>query len=235
MDTQRRLRLVPEDGNDALRVRIETRSASVHVEAVDGAALAVRGGDVVWEADGSAVVKGSSKRLDVRVPPGADVIVGTASGSVDVRGPVGSVRISSKSGSIDVERAAAVDARTHSGSVRVKHCDDECRVVVTSGSVRIGRAGRASVSCVSGTVHADDVDAAEVKNVSGTTEIGARATGRVAVRSVSGTVRVSVPAGRAPATRLKSVSGRIRKDCDSGTDGEVDVKTVSGSIRVACA
>jgi DUF4097 and DUF4098 domain-containing protein YvlB len=220
--------------DDVMRVRIETRSGNIRLEAVEGAEVSVVGGEIREERDGTTLIKGGSKRLEVVVPSGADVTIGTHSGSVELRGWVGSARISTKSGSIEVDRAHALDARTASGSVRVERCDGECRVVVVSGSVKIGRAGRASLSCVSGTIQADQVDDAEVKNVSGTTELGANATGRVTVRSVSGKVKISVPSDRCPATRLRSVSGKIRCDCDQGHDGEVDVKTVSGTIQVAC-
>ena len=217
-----------------MRVRIETRSGNVRLEAVEGATLEVHGGEVREESDGTTLVRGGSKRLDVRVPSGADVTIGTHSGSVELHGWLGSARIATKSGSIEVDRAHAVDARTASGSVRVERCDGDCRVVVVSGSVKIGRAGRASLSCVSGTIQADRLDDAEVKNVSGTTELGANATGRITVRSVSGKVKISVPSDRSPATHLRSVSGKIRCECDQGDDGEVDVKTVSGTIQVAC-
>jgi DUF4097 and DUF4098 domain-containing protein YvlB len=221
--------------DDILRVRIETKSGSVRLNAVEGAELQVHGGEIRGESDGWVLIKGGSRSLDVQVPSGTDIIIGTLSGSVEMRGWVGSARVSSKSGSIEVDRAQDLDARTTSGSVRVSRCDGECRVVVVSGSVRIGRAGHALVSGVSGTIQAEKVDAADVKTVSGTTELGANAVGRVAVRSISGTVRISVPQDRSPATRLQSVSGSIRCDCDQGSDGELDVKTVSGTIRVACA
>lgn len=217
-----------------MRVRIETRSGNVRLEAVEGAALEVHGGEVREERDGTTLVKGGSRKLEVVVPSGADVTIGTHSGSVELHGWFGSARIATKSGSIEVDRAHAVDARTASGSVRVERCDGECRVVVVSGSVKIGRAGRASLACVSGSIEAGHVDDAEVKNVSGTTELGANATGRITVRSVSGKVKINVPSDRSPATSLKSVSGKIRCECDQGHDGEVDVKTVSGTIQVAC-
>jgi DUF4097 and DUF4098 domain-containing protein YvlB len=219
---------------EPLRVRIESRSGSVRVEAVEGGGLEASGGAIKSDPDGTVVVRGGSKKLDVRVPAGSDVSIGTISGSVDLKGSVGSARVTSKSGSIDIEDARSVDARTASGTVRVTSCREECRVVVVSGSVLIGHAGTASLSCVSGTIRAAEVDAAEVKTVSGTTELGATATGRVQVRSVSGTVRIKVPSDRSPATRLRSISGRIQCDCEQGRDGEVDIKTVSGTIQVAC-
>ncbi len=125
-----------------------------------------------------------------------------------------------------------IDARTGSGSVTVGACAGQCRVVVTSGSVRVGKSGSASVAGVSGSIGVGEIDAADVKNVSGRIEVGASGEGRISIRSVSGTVEVSVPETCAPATHLKSISGRVRRECAEGTDGEIDVKTVSGTIRI---
>jgi DUF4097 and DUF4098 domain-containing protein YvlB len=219
------------------RFRIENRSGSVRVRAEPGTGVEVNGGEIEPQDDGSVLVrgaKGGSKSLDVVVPEGADIVIGTASGSVDVSGDVGIARVACKSGSIRIERANDVDARTHSGSVTIGDCEGECRAVVVSGSVQIDSAGSASVAAVSGSVRLGEVDAAEVKTVSGKIVVGANATGHVRVKSVSGTVEVSVPDERAPATRLKSMSGSIRCDCPQGDDGQIEVKTVSGTIRVIC-
>ena len=89
--------------------------------------------------------------------------------------------------------ATSVDARTASGDVRVGDCAGDCRVVVTSGRVEVGKAANASVAGVSGKIRVEQTDAADVKNVSGNIEVGASGEGRVAIRTVSGTVEVSVP------------------------------------------
>jgi DUF4097 and DUF4098 domain-containing protein YvlB len=214
------------------RLRIVSKSGSVSVVAEPGAEISVKGGTFVAEADGTYLVTAGSKNLEVRCAPGTDLIVGTMSGSVRVEGTLGATRVVSKSGSIQIDAATQVDARTASGSVTVGECEGQCRVVVTSGSIRVGRAHHASAAGVSGSIHVDDTDAADVKNVSGTIEVGCTGLGRVAIRSVSGKVDVSVPPECAPATLLKSISGSIRCECAEGSDGEIDVKTVSGRIRV---
>jgi DUF4097 and DUF4098 domain-containing protein YvlB len=214
------------------RLRIVSKSGNVDVIAAPDSELDVTGGTLTLEADGTHFVTAGSKNLEVRCPPGADLIVGTISGSVHVRGPVGATRVVSKSGSIEIDDATEVDARTHSGRVTVHECAGQCRVVVTSGTIRVGRSGHASVAGVSGSIRVDDTDAADVKNISGSIEVGCSCEGRVAIRSVSGKVEVTVPPACAPATHLKSISGKIRNAATQGSDGEIDVKTVSGTIRV---
>lgn len=216
------------------RLHISTKSGRVRVVAEPGVAVSVEGADLEREADGTMRVRGKSRTLDIRVPEGTDLVIGTASGSVDLHGVVGAVKVSCASGSIEIEHASAVDARTASGSVKIAHCDGDCRVVVASGSVRVGEAGRALIAAVSGSIRADDVGQGELKSVSGTVEVGARGHGPVGVKTVSGTVKISVPRETAPSLRLRSVSGRIRRDVDEGRDYEVSVGTVSGTIEVTC-
>jgi DUF4097 and DUF4098 domain-containing protein YvlB len=214
------------------RLRIVSKSGSVGSWPSPIHELTVEGGSLVAESDGSVLVTAGSKNLHVRCAPDSDLIVGTMSGSVHVEGTVGAARVVSKSGSIVIEDAREVDARTGSGRVTVGACAGQCRVVVTSGSVRVGKSGSASVAGVSGSIGVGETDAADVKNVSGRIKVGASGEGRISIRSVSGTVEVSVPETCAPATHLKSISGRVRTECAEGTDGEIDVKTVSGTIRI---
>ena len=99
------------------------------------------------------------------------------------------------------------------------------------------------VATVSGNIDVDEVDDAEVKTVSGNISLGARGGGRLAARSISGSVEVSVPDGSRPATRLKAVSGQVRCDCEPGRRrrgpgqerervdlGHMPVTTVTGTI-----
>ncbi len=217
-----------------MKLRVESKSGSINVVAEEGATLSVTGADVEMKEDGSSVVRSGSHSINVRCAPGTDIVVGTLSGSVRASGPLGKTHVASKSGSIEIDDAAAVDARTHSGSVRVGECAGDCRVVVTSGKIRLGRVGNAALNNVSGSITVDVAHAGEVKTVSGTVRVGTSATGLLKIRSISGTVEIAVPVGRTPATRLKSISGSIHNDCDQGTDGEIDVKTVSGTIRIEC-
>ena len=58
-------------------------------------------------------------RLVVRVPQGADVVVGTHSGRVEVSGPVGRIAVTSHSGKVEITDAGSVDVRADSGKVEI--------------------------------------------------------------------------------------------------------------------
>lgn len=219
----------------APRLRITRRSGKVRVVAEPGAVLSVVGGTSEQAEDGVVDIRAAGgSLLEVHCPAGSDLTISTASGAIDVRGDAGSVKVITKSGALAIERATAVDARGASGRVDVGACAGECHVVFVSGNVKIGEAGSAVVATVSGNVEIDVVEDAEVKTVSGKISLGGRGGGRLAARSISGSVGVSVPSGSHPATRLKAVSGRVRCECEPGHDGEIRAASVSGSISVTC-
>ena len=219
----------------APRLRITRRSGKVRVRAEAGAALAVDGGTVSSVEPGVLDIRplGGSV-LEVRCPAGSDLTISTSSGAIDIEGDAGSVKVTTMSGALAIERAAAVDARGSSGRVDVGACAGECKVVFVSSNVHIGAAGHAVVATVSGDVDVDAVDDAEVKTVSGRVSLGARGGGRVAARSISGSIGVSGPSGSQPSARLHALSGRVRCECTQGHDGEIRAKSVSGSISVTC-
>jgi DUF4097 and DUF4098 domain-containing protein YvlB len=221
--------------DNAPRLRISRRSGKVRVVADPGAAISVEGGRMQSNDDGSVEIHArGSDTLEVTCPTGTDLTISTASGGIKVTGEVGSVKVTTKSGNLEIERASEIDARGASGKVRVGVCTGECHVVFVSSNVHIGAAGRAVVATVSGNIEAGEVHDAEVKTVSGKIELGARGGGRLSARSISGSVYISVPDGDQPATRLKSVSGRVRCECSPGDNGEISAKTVSGGIEVTC-
>jgi DUF4097 and DUF4098 domain-containing protein YvlB len=217
------------------RLRITRRSGKVRVVAEAGAALSVAGGSYSAGVDGVIEIRPEkSSTLEVRCAAGTDLTISTSSGAIDVRGDAGSVKVTTKSGALAIERATAVDARGASGRVEVGECAGECHVSYVSSHVHIGAAGRAMVATVSGDIDVDEVDDAEVKTVSGSVSLGARGGGRLAARSISGTIKISVPDGARPETRLHAVSGRVRNDCAPGHEGEIRAKSISGAISVTC-
>ena len=218
------------------RISVATRSGRVSVVAVEGEELSVIGGSAEPGPDRSVTIRPSrpSSPVEVRCPNGCDVVVGTTSGVVELRGALGVVHVTTGSGRVDVEKAESADLRTRSGAIEVGECSGECRVVTGSARVHIRRAGCADVSALSGGVTAERVGDGCVHTASGRVELGTSGDGSVEVHTISGAVRVTVPPGLRPAAMLRSLSGRIRCDCEPGADGRIDVSTTSGTIRVEC-
>jgi DUF4097 and DUF4098 domain-containing protein YvlB len=221
---------------DPKMLHISTRSGNVRVTATPGAALAVDGGIIEVATDGTTRVIGArgSDRIDVTCSAGTDVVIGTVSGSVELRGELGAASVATISGKINVERARRVDARTKSGRVEIAECDEECRIVTVTSRVKVGKAERAAIAGVSGRISTRDVARVEVKTVSGAVDVGTSGPPHVSVHTVSGKVDVDVPADARPSTRFRTLSGRVSCECSTGDDGEIAVATVSGAIRVSC-
>jgi DUF4097 and DUF4098 domain-containing protein YvlB len=179
-------------------------------------------------------VQSTSKPVEVRVPVGTDLVVGTASADVELRGDLGHVGITTVSGNITAEHVASIDARTKSGRVEVGTSSETVRVKTGSSSIRVEHAaGEIRAASISGKVKITDAQAlASVRTVSGTIEVGVSAAGGALVETVSGTVRITVPAGVHPAARLKTVSGKRRVDCDAGDDVDISARSVSGDLLV---
>jgi hypothetical protein len=224
---------VPAPGR--LQLRIATTSGKVRVTAEDRTSIVVEpGGRAVPVADGIVEIRPyrPSGSLDVRCPRFCDLVIGTASGGVDLRGPLGAVSVTSASGSIGVAEAADADLRTKSGRVEVGDCRASCRIATKSGSITVGAAGAAEVSTVSGTIRIERVQGeAMVRTVSGGVTIGSAAGGPVRARSVSGGITVHLPAGVRPALSARS-SRPVKGAWEPGHDVVVELGTVSGSVVV---
>ena len=68
-------------------------------------------------------VETSSSAVEVRVPEGTDLVIGTTSGKVTVEGRVGAVAVVTSSGRVSIDHARSVDARTKSGRVHVGYAE----------------------------------------------------------------------------------------------------------------
>lgn len=193
---------------DPAPVHITTRGGKVRVEAAAGHELSVDGGAIELHDDGSIHIRRdpSAGAIEVHRAPGTDVTVGTASGRVDLLGPLGAVRVSTVSGRIYIEEATRVDVRSKSGPIDIGACAGACRVMTKSSSVHVKRADSATVAAVSGVVVLEAVGGAEVKAVGGKVLIGTSGGRRVAVHSVSGKVEIVVPGTARPSTRLPPAS-----------------------------
>jgi DUF4097 and DUF4098 domain-containing protein YvlB len=217
------------------RLRISAVSGHVTVTAEERADIAVDQGVRADNAsDGAVEVRGGrpSASVEVRCPTGAAVIVGTTSGNVRLAGRLGSVSVTTASGSIRAGEVASADLRTRSGKVEVEECGGRCRVSTTSGGIVVGQAGEAEIATISGTIHIERVDgAANVRTVSGAVTLGSSASGPVGARTVSGSVTIRLPRGVRPAIRASGF-GKVRCACEEGEDVTVDVASVGGDIEI---
>ena len=169
------------------RVRLHAVSGTIVVSAEERDDVGI-GPDAVREVgdDGTIEVHGKKKSspLRVSVPVGSDVTVGTVSGDIELIGVLGSVRVTSTSGSIEVDWAETADLRTTSGRVVVGKCSGMCRVSNKSGKVVVNEAGEGAISSVSGSVHIDAKSLVEARTVRGKVNMQSKKGGPVRVHTV---------------------------------------------------
>jgi DUF4097 and DUF4098 domain-containing protein YvlB len=203
-------------------IEVETDDIETRVED-GGSALLVRSG------------RGGNKPLTVRVPIDTDVQAGTQSGSVRMTGKLGAVSITSMSGDIEVEDAEEIDARSLSGKLTVGRCHGRCRLNAVSGNITAGDVDTAYVQSVSGSIKfARVLGDVRAKTVSGSIELGALGDGVIAMKTISGRMRVTLPQGTEPSTMFKT-RGSVRCDFASGRDCRIEAQSLSGSIEVVPA
>ncbi len=214
-------------------MRITSASGRVRVVGESRPDVTVEGAPMVTHHSAQTVL-GKSKKIEVRVPAGTDVVVGTLSGNVELRGELGNVRITTASGDVTAEHVASIDARTKSGRVEVQTSLGAVRVKTASSAIRVQTAaGEVRIASVSGKVEVKEArGSASVRTVSGNAELGLGPDAVALVETVSGKMRITVPSGVHPAARLTSISGKRQCDCDPGDDVEITARSVSGDLLV---
>lgn len=213
-------------------VRIVTMSGAVHVsaDADVGSVVADRVPIVIDQS--VATIDSTSRRVEVRVPEGMDLVIGTTSGRVRVVGTVGTVAVTTSSGRVEIDDAASIDVRTRSGRVTVASSRGEARAISTSGKVEIDRCGDADVTTTSGRIVLRNVaGVARAHCASGRIDITMAGAHDVDAEAVSGRISISLPAGTSalidtPSAGSVAVSGE--HDCVVTArigSGKVDVST----------
>jgi DUF4097 and DUF4098 domain-containing protein YvlB len=202
------------------RLRVVTVSGNVRVVGEERSDIAIEpASHHITRPDEGHVLEARSKstNLEIRVPVGLNVSVGTISGDIRIEGPVGSIKIGTVSGKVQVEASGGdADIRSISGNIELGDCGGHCRANTKSGQIDIGH--------VAGAVKAN--------TMSGVIDVGTAGGGEVDVKTISGKVHVYVDPGKAPRARLRSLSGRTRCSCEQGSDFEIRASSISGSIEV---
>jgi DUF4097 and DUF4098 domain-containing protein YvlB len=223
-------------GHDCIVVdvlRITTTSGGVLIVAEQRAEIDIAGGRLV-EGHRERTVRGGSEALTVRVPLRSDVVIGTASGAVELQGELGNVSVTTASGHIRADDVASIDARTASGSLEVQTSRGNARLKTGGSRVRLHTVdGELRVATISGKVQIEHASAlVSIRTVSGDVDLELAATGGATVETISGDVRIVVPAGLHPSARLRTISGTRHVACEAGEDLEIAARSVSGDLSV---
>ena len=222
----------------AVTLRLQSRSGRIDVIAEPREDVAADGDGIdSLVEDGGATLRirngRGTKGFTVRCPVGTDVTIGTQSGDVRLTGSFGTVSITTMSGNIDVESADEADLRTVSAGVSLGACTGRCRMATTSGRVTAGKVGAAMAGTMSGSITIEHVAGGfKARSVSGAIRARVGGDGAIAVKTVSGKVRLELPHGCEPKMRVKTLTGRVRCEMPEGDDLLIEAMSVSGTIEV---
>jgi len=171
---------------------------------------------------------------DVTVPADTKVAASTGSGGIVVGALKGEADVSSGSGSIQVDGAAALKAHTGSGPIHATGIAGVIAANSGSGSITIAQtgAGEVKVSAASGDLALSGVNgAASVSSASGGITIDGRPSGPWSLNSSSGGVSVTVPADAAFDLDAESSSGSVSTVHPVTMSGEIEQHHIKGKVR----
>jgi len=185
--------------------------------------------------------RGRSARLAIDVPVGTDVNVKGASVDIVARGALGALRIRSASGDVRADDVVRADVTLASGDTRFEVVRDGADFRATSGDITLGRVGgRLAASLASGDLRIEDLGGdCDVQTASGDVNVRRYTGSSLAVRTVSGDVRVGLPSGIRVEPEISTLSGKVSlpsPTADAANDErrtvKVRLRTVSGDIRI---
>ena len=267
------------DAHSRSRVSVSIVEGSLDIVGWDRNEVRVQGsiGDdvekFIFERDGKDILikvkvpnqnsgrKDHSANLEIRVPAGSSLDVGTVSADMEVEGVMGEQELQSVSGDVTTQAFAAdIDAGTVSGDVEVEANNGKASgawalSTVSGDIVAIGLSGEIEANVVSGDIRVvgGGFSRARMETVSGNVKFSAALAdgGKLAMESVSGNVDVEFQGDVSARFDVESFSGRI-KNCfgpkaertskyapgvelsftEGAGDGRVSLSTLNGNIEI---
>lgn len=211
-------------------VRISSSSGRVEVFAKQNTAFRLKGSAEVSDLDGRITISNVHNNIEVYLPLDTDVVIGTTSGRIQVKGRVGHLALVTESGKVEVDAAASVDIRTKSSRVEVGEVAGVCRIRSTSGKVEVESCGDADIAGRSGRIELHRVDGeVEAHSVSGRIELAMASVHDVHAETVTGKIEVSLPKGAVAFHPSESEPHALRPP---GTDCTVFARSTTGRVVV---
>jgi DUF4097 and DUF4098 domain-containing protein YvlB len=178
--------------------------------------------------------------VTAEVPAGTDLRISATSAEVRLDGTFGSSRVHAVSGDITIDTIDRGEVDSGSGDIQLR-ASGSLEVSSLSGDINVHHVrGTLRASLTSGDLRADMVDGdVEVATMSGDVVIGRCDGDEIALRSVSGDLRLGLPAGITVEPEISTVSGSTTLPGGGAqpVDGprrrvRLRLRTVAGDIRL---
>lgn len=228
-------------------ITVRTGSAEEVVVRVDGPAaedyrISQHGDTISVVPERSSMLRRfSSTDVFLDVPPGGSLSLISASGDLLVQAEVAELDATTASGDIKVATVTGPGRiRSASGDISVDAVDGHLAVDTAAGDVRVGRVGSdLLVTSASGDIAVDYcAECVDARTASGDLTIRKVGGADVAVKTMSGDIRLGIPPRRTLDVDLQTLSGDVRNRLPQG-DGSppekriaIKVKTLSGDVTL---
>jgi DUF4097 and DUF4098 domain-containing protein YvlB len=172
----------------------------------------------------------------VWVPEAAGVELKSVSGDVTVAAIYGPAKVKCISGNVGLAGAGGAEIDLVSGDLTMAKIAGDAHVKAVSGNIDItGIKGSVEVKCVSGDIKLLDVADAQTvgaESVSGNITFtgGIKAGGRYEIKTHSGDVRMTIPAGSEFDLEANTFSGDIDTDFAITVSGKMSPREVHGTV-----
>ena len=235
--------------------RVVLTIASGSIEIVEGAPGAIRlqidgareseleitqVGETISVRRSHSPLRSSSTRIRAEVPAGTETRLKVASARVDGSARLGYCEVDTASGDVNLTEVGELRGKSASGDLAIGTISGEASLRTASGDLRIGHVvGRLEVTTSSGSVDVGTATDDLISSASsGDMAIRQYEGSDLDLKSVSGDIRVGLPAGTKLALDARSLSGSIRLPERSGTQGggghqvRARIRAVSGDIEI---
>ncbi len=201
-------------------------------------------GDTVSVRENSRWLSRSrSARIVVEVPMRADVAIRGASLDITLSGTLGGVRCRTSSGDVQIEHVDRLELSSASGGVRVRTVNGDADINTASGDVYADVVdGRLTVQTASGDLAVAVAKAGlEIGTASGDVRVDRCDGSDINVKTVSGGIRLGLPAGIRVDPDISTMSGKVTLPVAASTlagppaerrSVRVRLRAVSGDIRI---
>lgn len=188
-----------------VRVTVDTSDRDFVVDQSGDLILVSSDRSTSWLSRGSAFVV-------IEAPESSDGVIATASARVESQIPLGHLEVKTASGDVEIDSAQTADIKTASGDARIGSTKKTLRFKSASGDLLVsGKCeGTATFASASGDIHINEADAAlDLNTVSGDVFITRFGGQKAGLKSMSGNIRLGVPAGTKLDLDASLLSGKL--------------------------
>lgn len=221
----------------------ESGKVTVTVETQDPDFIVEQRGDLIVvssDKNASWLSRGSAFVL-IEAPDDSDAVISAASARIESQIPLNHVEVNSASGDVELTEALTAAIKTASGDTRVGTIRKALRLKTASGDLFVtGKcSGTVGLASASGQVNIAETTATlNINTVSGDVHLPRFLGDKAVIKSMSGDVRMGIPAGTNVDLDVSLLSGNLRLPDDPAEKmpttrhTAIRAKLVSGDLRI---